>query len=218
MDARVSTSPARARTDVPADPPAGGMPPSVAPGTVRRLGLTLTAGATLWATSIFLYGTTAGGFEGRVGDLTGLAFQFGVFALLTAQARTMATGVTWFARNMLKVEAVLLALASVWSLLHGVLPDAHRDSAWLAALDAFWPLSMLGMFVIGVKLAVAGRWRGPLRWWPLLAESWAVVTVPVFAVFGDDVSRWVGGAHLLVGYAALGALLAWRPGLALPRR
>jgi hypothetical protein len=81
------------------------------------------------------------------------------------------------------------------------------------ALDVFWPLSMLGMFVIGIKVAVAGRWRGTLRAWPLLAETWAVVTVPTFLIVGEPVSSWVGGTHLLVGYAALGLLLARRPEL-----
>ncbi|MFC4062324.1 hypothetical protein ACFOWE_28825 [Planomonospora corallina] len=215
MDARISTSPARARTDVPAVPSSG--TPPIAPGTVRRLGLALTGGAAVWAASIFLYGTTSGGFAGRVGDLTGLVFQLGLFALLAVQMRTMATGATRVSRGMLKAEAVLLAPASVWSLLHGALPEAYQDDAWLAVLDVFWPLSMLGMFVIAVKIAVAGRWRGPLRWWPLLAESWVVVTLPVLAIFGDGVSRWVGGGHLLVGYAALGVLLARRPELTAPR-
>jgi hypothetical protein len=81
------------------------------------------------------------------------------------------------------------------------------------ALDVFWPLSMLGMFVIGIKVAVAGRWRGTLRAWPLLTETWAVVTVPTFLIVGEPVSSWVGGTHLLVGYAALGLLLARRPEL-----
>nr|BFE78184.1 hypothetical protein GCM10020093_007850 [Planobispora longispora] len=181
-----------------------------------RLGIALTAGTLAWATSIFLFGTVNEGLPERIGDLTGLAFQLGVFALLAVQIRTRATGVSRASRIMLKVELVLLGLAGVWSLLHGLLPEPAQDHAALSALDAFWPLSMLGMMIIGVKLAVAGRWRA-LRWWPLIAESWAVVTVPTFAVFGDDVSRWVGGGHLLIGYATLGVLLALRPGLVLPR-
>ena len=59
------------------------------------------------------------------------------------------------------------------------MPSA-RDDLWLAVLDVFWPLSMLGMFVIGVKIAFAGRWTGAARIWPLVAESWAVVSVPAF--------------------------------------
>jgi hypothetical protein len=57
---------------------------------------------------------------------------------------------------MLRVEYVLLGLASLWTVLHGAVP-AFRDDAWPAALDAFWPLSMLGMFIIGLKIAFAGR-------------------------------------------------------------
>ncbi|MEU8140965.1 hypothetical protein [Nonomuraea sp. NPDC048901] len=214
MDPHITTTPAKARTDMPVsdEPPITGKPP-LSLGMVRGLGLSLTAGTLAWAASIFLYGTQNTGFEERVGDLTGLLFQGGVFALLTVQARSQATGLTRISRGMLRVEAVLLALASVWSLLHGVLPEPQQDGPLLAVLDLFWPLSMLGMMVIAVKLAVAGRWRGPLRWWPLIAESWAVVTVPLFIVFGEQASRWVGGPHLIIGYATLGVLLAWRPEL-----
>ena len=181
--------------------------------TVRRLGLALTGGAVAWAASIFVYGTNDTGFGGRVGDLTGLLFQLGVFALLTVMFHTGATGPSRAARIMLRVEYVLLGLASLWSLIHALTPDAIRESGPVLALDVFWPLSMLGMFVIGIKVAFAGRWRGLLRAWPLVAETWAVVTVPTFLIVGEPFSSWVGGAHLLVGYATLGVLLARRPEL-----
>ena len=29
-------------------------------------------------------------------------------------------------------------------------------------LDMFWPLSMMGMFFIGIRIAIAGRWHGRL--------------------------------------------------------
>ena len=112
---------------------------------------------------------------------------------------------------MLKVEYVLLALASIWSVLHATLPSGMQDAAWLAALDLFWPLSMLGMFVIGVKIAFAGRWSGLLRFWPLVAETWAVVTVPSYGIFGETAGQYVGGVHLLIGYGVLGLLLARLP-------
>jgi len=57
------------------------------------------------------------------------------------------------------------------------------------ALDLFWPISMLGMFLIGIRIAVAGRWKGVSRFYPIVAESWAVVTVPSLAVFGPGVAR-----------------------------
>ncbi|MGW7685349.1 hypothetical protein ACWGID_31705 [Kribbella sp. NPDC054772] len=203
----MTTTPARARTDV---VPAVQPPTGLADSTIRKLGLGLTAGTLAWAASIFAFTTVADGVPGRIGDLTGLAFQLGVFCLLAVQCRTRATGPSTV---LLKVEAVILGIASVWSLLHGVLPSNLQDAAWLVPMDICWPLSMLGMMVIAVKIALAGRWRGLLRWWPLAAESWAIVTVPSLFLFGDGVARWVGGFHLLIGYAALGVLLAVRPEL-----
>jgi hypothetical protein len=75
-------------------------------------------------------------------------------------------------------------------------------------LDLFWPLSMLGMFLIGIRIAIAGRWRGPSRFWPTVAESWAVVTIPVMGALGADAARVVGSLHLVIGYAVLGLIVA----------
>ncbi|MEU4549369.1 hypothetical protein [Nonomuraea dietziae] len=217
MDPQLTTTPATARTDVSQhDRPIASE--LITPATVRRLGLALTAGTLAWATSIFLFGTVNDGVEERIGSLTGVAFQLGVFALLAVQIRTRATGDSRVSLAILKVELVLLGLATLWSLLNGLLPESAQDHLAMGILDVFWPLSMLGMMVIGVKLAVAGRWSGPLRWWPLIAESWFVVTMPALILGGEDGARWVGGGHLLLGYATLGVLLALRPGLALPRR
>jgi hypothetical protein len=201
----MTTTPARARTDV--APPTGaatGLPER----TIRRLGLGLTVGTLAWAASIFAFSTVNEGAPERIGDLTGLAFQLGLFCLLAVQFRTRATGASTV---LLKVEAVILGIASLWSLLHGVLPSNLQDATWMLVMDICWPLSMLGMMVIAIKIALAGRWRGALRWWPLVAESWAVITVPASILFGDAVARWVGGGHLLIGYATLGVLLAVRP-------
>jgi hypothetical protein len=212
----MTETPARARTDV-----TGTATRSRAAALdhtrIRRLGLGLTAGTLTWAASIFAFATVTEGVKERIGDLTGLAFQLGLFCLLTVQFRTRATGLSKPAVGMLKVEAVILALASIWSLLHGVLPGNLQDAPWLMVLDLCWPLSMLGMMAIGIKLAITGRWRGLLRWWPLVAESWVFVTIPSMIVFGDAASRWVGGGHLLIGYAALGVLLALRPDLVAPQ-
>jgi hypothetical protein len=229
----VTTTPASARTDADVaatrsstasaggaaggeHPASGGAP--VDATFVRRRGAVLAAGAALWAGAMFTYGSTPDSSFGiMVQDLTGLAFQVGVMALLSVQGRTMATGTGRVARAMIPVERVVLALAMVWSAVHGLAP-AFRDAPWLAVLDITWPLSMLGMFVIGIKIAVAGRWSGIARVWPLVAETWAVVTVPVYATIGGTIANVVGGIHLLVGYATLGLILVARPHLVGARR
>jgi uncharacterized membrane protein YuzA (DUF378 family) len=147
-----------------------------------------------------------------IGDLGSLVFQAGLFGLLTVQLRTRATGLGRGAVAMLRVEYVLLGLATLWTVLHGLVPS-FRDDLWLAVLDVFWPLSMLGMAVIGVKIALAGRWRGATRFWPLVAESWAPVVVPFFVLSGGAASGWIASGHLLVGYVTLGLLLLLRPEL-----
>lgn len=187
--------------------------PSAADATLRRLALGLSTGALTWSAVSFVYGfNPTTNTEVMITDLGGLAAQFGLLSLLAIMIRTGATGVSRVARTMLQVERVLLALAMVWSVVHAFFPAA-RDTVWLGILDVFWPLSMLGMFVIGVKVAFSGRWRGAARFWPLVAESWVVVTLPTLAIFGTSVSDVVGAAHLLVGYTTLGLIIAFRPDL-----
>ncbi|MEO3782325.1 hypothetical protein ABGB12_03275 [Actinocorallia sp. B10E7] len=219
METHITNQPARARTDLGAGDPSSADGGPVDARAVRLAGLGLTTGALCWAAATLVLGSEGGKGAGvRIVDLTGLLFQLGVFCLLWVQMRTRAIGTSRAARIALRVEAVFLGLAAVWSLLHGVLPRSVGDDAWLMTLDLFWPLSMLGMAIIGVKLAFAARWRGALRWWPLIAESWALVAVPSYAMFGAQVSGWVGGTHLIVGYAALGVLLARNPHLTSPRQ
>ena len=215
----IDSTPAPARTDLPAATLPRVSRPSRTAGTdaapaisdrrIRRSGLALTAGALAWSATMATFGPTAGGIGGRLGDLGGLAFQAGVFALLHVQLRTRATGTSKAAVRLIKVEHVLLGLAALWSLLHAITPE----TGWLVFIDPFWPLSMLGMFVIGIKIAFTGRWRGALRVWPVVAESWAVVSVPSFLILGER-ANYVGALHLVVGYATLGAILALRPQLA----
>ncbi|GIH62244.1 hypothetical protein [Microbispora siamensis] len=188
-------------------------PAPLAETTVRRLALGLSTGALTWSAVSFVYGFDPQAETAlKITDLGGLAFQLGAWCLLAIMVRTRATGVSRVARAMLQVERVLLALAMAWSVSHAFLPAA-RDSLWMGILDAFWPLSMLGMFVIGVKVAISGRWRGAARFWPLVAESWVIVTLPTMAIFGTSVSDVVGAAHLLVGYTTLGLIIAFRPEL-----
>lgn len=206
----VTVNPATARTDE-TGPAAGDV--LISRRGVRRAGLGVAAGSGLWAAAMLAYGVNpAGTVAGHVTNLTGLAFQLGLFGLVTVQLRTRATGVSRAARALLKVEFGLLGLATLWTVLWSAAPGL-REAAPMLILDAFWPLSMLGMFVISIKIATAGRWTGLLRGWPLVAESWAIVNVPMAAAFDDAVLRFTASGHLVIGYLALGVLLVVRPEL-----
>lgn len=224
----IRTTPARVRTDAAAGsaatpteavPAPGAAPGSGSPGVrtpgdgvVRALGAGLAVGATAYGIPFMLFGAQEAGLGRFVIDLTGVFFQLGVFCLLAAMWRTQAAGTSRLARTMIIVESVVLGLATVQSLT--TLPAMGGEWSTVATvLDPFWPLSMLGMAILGVKVAVAGRWRGALRAWPVVAETWIVVALPAMMLFGPVVGSIVAGAHFLVGYATLGVLLAVRPGL-----
>jgi hypothetical protein len=206
------TTPVPARTDTIGRPAAPlGRPPAPT-RLVRVAGAAVAVGSTAWATGILAFGLNPEpGWRAMVYELSGLLFQIGLVALVAAQLRTGATGTGRLARFFLHAEHVLLGLAMVSTLASTFLP-AHRDDAWFLALDAFWPLSMLGMFAIGIRIAIAGRWTGAARWWPLGAESWAPVNVPIAAAL-PTLAPHTGAGHLLVGYAALGVVLMLRPAL-----
>lgn len=65
---------------------------------------------------------------------------------------------------------------------------------------------MLAMLVGGIRVAIAGRWTGALRWHTLFAQSWILWAIPLMAV---PVIGVVGGAvQAVLGYGGLGVLLA----------
>lgn len=177
---------------------------------VRVAGGLLALGSLAWALTLFAVGAASSTPLGAmIGDLGGLAFQLSLLGLLHVQSRTLATGPKRFWKVAFIVERVLLGIAITWSVLHAFAPALP----FLPILDLFWPLSMVGMFVIGVAILVKGRWKGALRIWPMIAESWAVVCVPALAIAGPIVGAWLPGAHLLIGYVTLGILLMLKPEL-----
>ena len=211
----LSTTPPPARTDVAPDARHAVPPRDPAGSTrlVRAAGAAVTTGSLAWAAGLLAYGNApeAGTGQAVVVHLSSLLFQLGLAALVTVQLRTSATGTGRLARGFLHVEHVLLGLAMVSTLLWAF-AEGMRGTPLFAALDAFWPLSMLGMAAIGVRIALAGRWRGAARCWPMVAESWAPVVVPISAIV-PSVAAAVGAGHLVVGYATLGLVLAFRPAL-----
>jgi hypothetical protein len=204
----VTQTPAPARSDL-AHATAAGAPTSLTDRPYFLHGTMLTVGAVAWSVAIAAFGADPGT---RTVPLVGFAlgsglFQVGVLFLLRALWRTEALGTGRLARFFLRAETVVLSLAIASTTVDALRLSDLDQTGWLL-LDLCWPLSMLGMFAIGIRIAIAGRWQGLSRFWPMVAESWAVVTVPTLGIFGADAARVVGAAHLLVGYAVLGQLVA----------
>ena len=175
----------------------------------RREGLLLAGGAAVWAIAIAALGVdpVASPLPLLAFGVTSGAFQVGLLALLRVFRASDALGAGRVARTALSIEMALVGLAICSTIADAVGVSDLSHPGW-QALDAAWPLSMLGMLLLGIRVAIAGRWRGPHRAWPLVAESWAPVVIPVVAVLGPGPGRWVAAAHLLVGYTVLGLLVA----------
>ena len=145
-----------------------------------------TAGAVAWSASILAVGQDPGGTTGlvvfgrRLGPVPGRPALPAPHALADPGARrgTLRPGRAPRSRRSRS------AWPSASTFVDAVGVSDLSQPAWLA-LDLFWPLSMLGMFLIGIRIAVAGRWTGLTRYWPVVAESWAVVTIPAMGIFGE---------------------------------
>lgn len=200
----IQHSPAPARSDVAARD--AGVPVARRPYAVH--GAVLTAGALAWAGTMAVVGIDpqSHGDELAFSISSGL-FQVGLLFLLRTLWRTRALGTGRVARFVLRAEAVAIGLA-IGSTASDGLGLTDFDKVQYVVLDAFWPLSMLGMFLIGIRIAIAGRWKGLSRFWPMVAESWAVVVIPTLGIFGDTAAHVVAVVHLVVGYAVLGVLVS----------
>lgn len=196
-------------TTTPARSDLAGAVPSSAPGRpFRRHGMMLSVGAVAWATGMALFGLNQTETWPLIAfGLAAGAFQVGLLCLLRVLWLTRALGDGRIARAVLRVEAGMLTLAMASTFVDAIALSDLTQPGWLL-LDAFWPLSMMGMFFIGVRIAIAGRWKGASRFWPLVAESWAIVVIPTMGVFGHAVADVVAPLHLLVGYTVLGVLVS----------
>ena len=199
----VQTTPTPARSDI------ARQAPVVAPERpYRRHGLALSVGAASWALGIALFGVNPTTTVGLIGyGITSGAFQVGLLFLIRALFRGRALGEGRVARTVLRVEAGMVCLAMASTFVDTIQLSDLSQPGWLL-LDAFWPFSMLGMFFIGIRIAVAGRWKAATRFWPLVAESWAVCVIPTMGILGESVASVVAAVHLLVGYTVFGVLVS----------
>jgi hypothetical protein len=206
----IEQTPAAARTDVRRPAAVTGSTRPTRPFRVH--GTVLTIGAVSWAITQAVNGIDPhGATEEAVYSLTSGIFQVGLLCLLRVLWRTQALGEGRVARFFIRFVFGLVVLAIGSTVADGLSVSNLDQTGWLL-LDMFWPLSMIGMFGIGIRIAIAGRWHGAARFWPMLAESWAVVCVPTMGIFGEDVATVVSFFHLCLGYGVLGQIVARKEG------
>ncbi|MED7924422.1 hypothetical protein SMD20_09280 [Nonomuraea sp. LP-02] len=196
------------------DPNATSSParPVARPGHVRAAGLLLAAGATAWAASTVIVGDKIKDGIHDLDTITGMVFVAGLLAFVRLVAVTRGAGDGW---TRIIPHGLLVVLAGAFLLNALSFGYARHDDfpLPLMILDACWPLGQLGMLVLGVVIAVKGRYRGALRWLPLLAGAWFPVTMAADLAGGSAVSVYVSAAWLLGMHAHLGVRLAARPAL-----
>ncbi|MFI0484952.1 hypothetical protein [Actinomadura sp. 9N215] len=179
----------------------------------RIAGAALAAGTTAWIAGL-LEGGVRISEEVVPAEIWGsLAFLVGVMALVVLVLSTNATGHRK-GRYIAIVEMVLLVPAMVWCPLVIAYPD--DTPAWVTPFDMCWPLSMLGMLVIGIAVVRVGRYRGLLRWQFLLCGLWLVVAGVGQGALGDDGGTYPGMVWLGLTYGLLGLRLAITPHIVLP--
>lgn len=169
--------------------------------TVRILGALVTLGGVLWGLSWILTPSEQGD-NSQVEIWASGVFQLGLLALLAVMWVSRATGTSRTARGLLAAEVVAVILALAWTVPY--LFDANRPTAGvLVVLDAFWPVSMVGLIVVGVFVARAGQWPRPLRHLPLVASLIIPVDIAV-SWAPDEMRNAVMGMYLAVTYGLLG--------------
>lgn len=172
--------------------------------TIRGLGALIAAGGIVWGLA-WIVSPSRQGVNSQVEIWASGVFQAGLLALLAVMWVTAATGTGRAARGVLAAEVVAVILAVAWTV--PFLFDANRPhTGVLVVLDAFWPLSMAGLLVVGVMVARAGRWPGLLRYLPLVAALLIPVDLAV-AWTPERVRDVVMGVYLALSYGATGAAM-----------
>ncbi|TYB45511.1 hypothetical protein [Actinomadura chibensis] len=179
----------------------------------RLTGLAVAAGTTAWITGLLIAGNRVQDEVVAVEIWGSMAFMLGVMSLAMLVLSTNATG-RRKGRYIPIVEMALNAFAVIWCPLAIAYPD--DTPGWVTPFDMCWPLSMLGMLVIGIAVAKVGRYRGVLRWQFLLCGLWLLVAGVGQGVLGDDGGTYPGTIWLALSYGVLGLRLAVTPRVVLP--
>lgn len=179
--------------------------------TVRAAGAVLLAGSLAWAVTA-LIAPSSNTRNSQLELFGGLMFQLGLGAYLAVVLKLKAAGHRW-GQRIVVAESVLLVLAAAWSVdaVARFSPTVGQQGFIMTALDAAWPLSMLGLAAVAIAIARARVFPGATRWVPLLASLWLVADLAALAIspaLGPAIHlAWLVGPYGLLAMV----LLLWLP-------
>ena len=106
--------------------------------------------------------------------LIGLFFMLTWMGSLVGLIRLKAVGRSGFGRFIIRANLITLTVANVWNIYQAIEPNAN--TLLYKILDAFWPISMVMMLLVGIAVARVGTLRGWRRYVPLAVGMWLPLT------------------------------------------
>lgn len=172
--------------------------------TIRGCGIATAVGGITWGVA-WQFSPSSPEQNSQVEIWASGVYQLGLLALLAVLWATSATGPGRWGRTALAAEGVAVVLAIGWTVPH--LFDANRArTGLLDVLGFFWPLSLVGLIIVGVLVLRARRWPTPIRYLPLLASLYIPVEIAV-SWAPDTVRDAISAMHLALAYGLLGFMI-----------
>jgi hypothetical protein len=137
----------------------------------RILGSLALAGAPFFMLSSFLQPYFSFMHEQQFYGAWGVIYLGAWMCSIRGLQRLKATGKSMFGKAILWIMLGALLLAALSNVYKIIEPGTRSPLFFM--LDAFWPLSNLAMFVVGITVAVARQLKGWRRFIPLFA--WVMV-------------------------------------------
>ena len=210
------TTPALARTD--AAHPSAAHQPSTTVGRLMTTSGVRVAGVVISAlavTHVALFASFVGDWDSPTArmlvELGGYALQLALIGVLMVMWRTRAVGdrVGW---RLTGATVTALAGAAIASgVVHQLLP---ASSVALNVSNALMLCTLAGFYVLAIGVVSERRWRGFLRFVPILASSWGPAVVLAIMLGSEDASWWTFMVYLSAGTVLSGLALVARPDLA----
>lgn len=141
--------------------------------------------------------------------ITGAIFMAGWICSNIGMQRMQAAGTGKWGRAVLMIQlgGLVLAFSLVFFEMLDVAGLIAGDNIIYIAVDAFWPLSMLWMLVVGVSVIVAKRLSGWQRFIPVLCPLWLLVAIPGSIALGQVGANLAGFGYAAVLWLLLGYIV-----------